>query len=237
MLEKTHGGHYGFIEQHSTAYYSAGWIHAFGGKIIDADAVPGLNMPETVEALTYHKKFADLMPTEGEYATVNTLFREGKAHMTIGGPWLVPTVRESGIDLGLAPMPVVDQTGRPIAPYSGIQGLHVLKVAAERKPEQIRKVLLALTDPQVEIDVARATGCAPARESCYQEAVIQDDPTIMAMYKTAQHAVPMPNIPEMDVMWTVTENLLVDINMADKDIVASCDAAQKKAEDLIAQMR
>lgn len=25
------GGHYGFVEQHSTAYYSAGWIHAFDG--------------------------------------------------------------------------------------------------------------------------------------------------------------------------------------------------------------
>ena len=105
---------------------------------------PGLDSPETIAALEYHKKFVEYMPSEGEYATVNTLFREAKAHSTIGGPWLVPTARESGIDLGLAPMPVVDETGKAISPYSGVQGLHVLKVAAERKHDAIVKVLQQL---------------------------------------------------------------------------------------------
>ncbi|MDE6419191.1 MAG: extracellular solute-binding protein, partial [Lachnospiraceae bacterium] len=35
MEQKTRGGHYGFVEQHSTAYYSAGWIHGFGGYILN----------------------------------------------------------------------------------------------------------------------------------------------------------------------------------------------------------
>lgn len=87
MEEKTHGGHYGFVEQHSTAYYSAGWIHGFGGYIMNGEGKPGLNMPETMAAMEYHKKFVELMPGESEYATVNTLFQEGKAHSTIGGPW------------------------------------------------------------------------------------------------------------------------------------------------------
>jgi len=137
------GGKYGFIEQHSTAYYSAGWIHGFGGSIIREDGTPLLNTPETIKALEYHKKFVKMMPGESEYATVNTLFREGKAASTIGGPWLVPTVRESGINLGLAKIPAIDETGLPIAPYSGVQGLHVLKVAADNqtKNSAIKKVL------------------------------------------------------------------------------------------------
>ena len=92
---------------------------------------PGLNSPETEEALTYHKKFAELMPGETEYATVNTLFKEGMAHATIAGPWLIPTVRESGMDVGIAPMPVIDETGTPISPYMGVQGIQVLRNAAE----------------------------------------------------------------------------------------------------------
>ena len=60
---------------------------------------------------------------------------------------------------------------------------------------------------------------------------------VMAMYQTAQNAVPMPNIPEMDVMWTVAENLLVDINMSGKDVAESAQEAQKKAVDLIASMK
>ena len=237
MQETTQGGHYGFVEQHSTAYYAAGWLHAFDGYILNEEGEPGLNDPNTIRALEYHKKFVELMPTEGEYATVNTLFREGKAHSTIGGPWLVPTAREAGIDLGIAPMPTVDETGKQIAPYSGVQGIHVLKVAAERKHDAIAKVLEVLTGDQVGIAIAQASGCAPAKESCYDDETVSQDDMVMAMYETAQNAVPMPNVPEMDVMWTVTENLLVQVNMSGADVQTSADEAQQQALDLIAQMQ
>lgn len=237
MQETTQGGHYGFVEQHSTAYYAAGWLHAFDGYILNDEGEPGLNDANTIRALEYHKKFVELMPTEGEYATVNTLFREGKAHSTIGGPWLVPTAREAGIDLGIAPMPTVDETGKQIAPYSGVQGIHVLKVAAERKHDAIAKVLEVLTGDQVGIAIAQASGCAPAKESCYEDEAVSQDDMVMAMYETAQNAVPMPNVPEMDVMWTVTESLLVQVNMSGADVQTSADEAQQQALDLIAQMQ
>lgn len=237
MQETTQGGHYGFVEQHSTAYYAAGWLHAFDGYILNDEGEPGLNDANTIRALEYHKKFVELMPTEGEYATVNTLFREGKAHSTIGGPWLVPTAREAGIDLGIAPMPTVDETGKQIAPYSGVQGIHVLKVAAERKHDAIAKVLEVLTGDQVGIAIAQASGCAPAKESCYDDETVSQDDMVMAMYETTQNAVPMPNVPEMDVMWTVTENLLVQVNMSGADVQTSADEAQQQALDLIAQMQ
>ena len=68
MEKTTHGGHYGFVEQHSTPYYAAGWIHGYGGYILDENGVPGLNEAKTIEAIQYHKKFVDLMPGETEYA-------------------------------------------------------------------------------------------------------------------------------------------------------------------------
>ena len=46
MQETTQGGHYGFVEQHSTAYYAAGWLHAFDGYILNEAGEPGLNDPE-----------------------------------------------------------------------------------------------------------------------------------------------------------------------------------------------
>lgn len=133
MQEKTRGGHYGFVEQHSTAYYSAGWIHGFGGYIMDEEGNVGLDMPETIAAMEYHKKFVELMPGESEYATVNTLFQEGKAHATIGGPWLVSASRAAGMDLGIAAMPVINETGIPISPYMGVQGVQVLSMRQKIK--------------------------------------------------------------------------------------------------------
>lgn len=237
MERKTRYGHYGFVEQHATPYYAAGWIHGFGGSILSEDGTPGLNTPETIAALNYHKKFVALMPGETEYATVNTLFTEGMAHATIAGPWFVPTVRAAGIDVGVAPMPVVDETGLPLAPYSGVQGLHVLKVHAAGKKDALTRVLTTLMQPEVGIRLAQVSGCAPALETCYDYEAVRQDELIMAMRRTAETAVPMPNTPELDVMWTVAGALLTDVNMSGYDVQTAADNAQAKALELIEAMK
>lgn len=237
MQENTRGGHYGFVEQHSTPYYAAGWINGFGGYILNEEGEPGLDLPETEAALSYHKKFVDLMPGETEYATVNTLFKEGMAHATIAGPWLIPTVRESGMDVGIASMPVIDETGTPISPYMGVQGIQVLKNAAETKKDAAEKVLRVLMNDEVGIALAQASGCAPARENCYSYEEVSGDEVVMAMKETAENAVPMPNLPEMDVMWTVASGLLTDVNMAGNDVMESAEKAQKEALQLIESMK
>lgn len=237
MERKTKYGHYGFVEQHSTPYYAAGWIHGFGASLITDEGAPLLDSAEVKAALTYHRKFTDYMPGETEYATVNTLFTEGMAHATIAGPWFVPTVRAAGIDVGIAPMPIVDETGLPLAPYSGIQGLHVLRVQAQQKKDAIVKVLKALMQPEVSVRLAKVSGCAPAVESCYALEEVASDPLIMAMKQTAETAVPMPNIPEMDVMWTVAGSLLTNVNMSGQDVDSAAGDAQKKALELIEAMK
>lgn len=236
MEDNTGRGRYGFVEQHSTAYYCAAWIHGFGGSIIDSSAVPFPDEQAVQEALAYHLKFVKLMPGETEYNTVNTLFLEGKADATIGGPWMVPSAREAGIDLGIAPMPTVDETGLALAPYSGVQGLHVLKAAAEKKTDAVKALLRALAKPEIGTSLALASGCAPANGECYEDARVAEDPLVQAMRQTAEVAVPMPNIPEMDVMWTVVSNLLTDVNLSGKDIASSFQAAKAQAESLIAAM-
>ena len=57
------------------------------------------------------------------------------------------------------------------------------------------------------------------------------------MRTTAEIAVPMPNIPEMDVMWTVMSNLLTDVNLSGRDVDESFDEAMNEAENLIANMK
>ena len=237
MENNTGRGRYGFVEQHSTAYYSAAWIHGFGGSIIDDTGVPFPNAQAVKDALNYHSKFVALMPGETEYNTVNTLFLEGKADATIGGPWMVPSARAAEIDLGIAPMPIVDSTGKALAPYSGVQGIHVLNFAAEQKTDAVKKLLAALTDPIIGIDLALASGCAPANTLCYDDERVANDELVQSMRTTAEIAVPMPNIPEMDIMWTVVGNLLTDVNLSGKDINESFDAALAQANQLIDAMK
>ena len=85
MKNETTADQYVFVEQHSTSYNAAAWIQGFGGYLINENREPGLNLPQTVEAMEYHKQFVSYMPADGEYNTVTTLFTEGKAASTIGG--------------------------------------------------------------------------------------------------------------------------------------------------------
>lgn len=237
MQKKTVDGKYGFVEQHSTAYYSIPWIHGFGGELVSNEGEPLLTSDEVVKSLEYHKKFLEYMPNDSEYSTVNTLFLEGKADSIIGGPWLVPTAREAGIDLGFAKMPVVDETGRMLAPYIGVQGIHVLKVNAEAKKDAYTKVLEIIADPSLGIKMANIAGCAPANTDCYEEETVKNDVMVNVMKEIADEAIAMPNIPEMDIMFVIAGNMLVSVNMKGTDANEAASDNQSKAETLIAAMK
>lgn len=84
---------------------------------------------------------------------------------------MVPSAREANIDLGIASMPTVDKTGRALAPYSGVQGIHVLTFAAQNKTDAVQKLLHALLDPEVGVVLAQASGCAPATAHAMMTAV------------------------------------------------------------------
>lgn len=230
---------FAFVEQHSTAYYSAPWIQGFGGTVLTADGKPNLTDEAIVNALTYHKRFLPYMPGQSEYSTINTLFTEGMAASIIGGPWLVPTVREAGIDLGFADMPIVNASGKALSPYLGVQGVHVLKVAvrdADRKAK-IQRVLSVLASEKVSTDIALASGCAPARVECYEDERIVNDVMVQKMRATALKATPMPNLPEMDVMFLMLGKLCEDVNLKNIDPATACASRQEKAQELIDKMK
>ncbi len=239
MQQNTDARRYAFVEQHSNAYYSAGWIHGFGGRLLDQNGMPMLDDEKTIEALDYHLQFLDYMPVgQAEYATVNTLFYERQANSIIGGPWMVPTARERGIDLGFAPMPIVNETGLPLSPYAGIQGLHVLKVAVDtpEKKALIQDILLHLTDPTLSIELALASGSAPAQVSAYSDPLIQENELVMAMRNAAENAIPMPNVPEMDILWVTANDFLVNVNLQGKDLREAAQEAQNRTLELIDAM-
>lgn len=105
MEANTGRDRFGFVEQHSTAYYAAAWIHGFGGEILSADGTPFPDPQAVKDALRYHQKFVALMPGETEYATVNTLFLEGKADSTIGGPGWCPAPGMRALNWASRPCP------------------------------------------------------------------------------------------------------------------------------------
>lgn len=208
----TKNGTYGFVEQHSTAYYAVSWTHAFGGYIIDKDAKPGLNLQGTVDSLKYHKQFVKYQPADGDYNTMTALFKEGKAASTINLPNLAVDAKKAGIDVGFAPLPTVNSTGKQLSPYAGIQGVYVLKSSESSKKEAITSVLKALMKPEAGIAMSKITNDAPANTKAYSDSSVSSNEIVMNLKNSADTVVPMPNVPAMDVMWSVTENMLSAVN-------------------------
>ena len=233
----TDAGAYALVNQHSTAYNVAPVINGFGGYIIDENAKPGLNNEKTKEAIEYNKKFADL-EADGDYNTITTLFNEGKAAAIIGGPWLVSGIKDAGIDLGIKSLAEFElPNGNTLKPYSGVQGIGVMKHAAESKKDALEKVFTALADPKVGIALAEQSNCAPANQLSYEDEAVAENEMITAMKSTAEVAIPMPNIPEMSVMWGPAESLLAAVNKSGEDIDAAADQYQQEAETAIADMQ
>lgn len=230
-------GTYAVLNQHSTAYNVAPFINGFGGYIINADVQPGLNLQATKEAVAYNQKFAKLQ-ADGDYNTVGTLFNEGKASAIIGGPWLISGMKNTTIKLGFKSLADFKlPNGKSLVPYSGVQGFSVLKYTAESKKDAIAKVLITLAGTKVAIDIAKLSNCAPANNKAYDDADVAANEMIVAMKKTADTARPMPNIPQLSVMWVPMESFLAAVNKSGEDIDASADKYQQEALTAIADMQ
>ena len=230
-------GTYAVVNQHSTAYNVAPFINGFGGYIINDKAEAGLNTQETKDAIVYNQKFAALQ-ADGDYNTVTTLFNDGKAAAIVGGPWLVSGIKAAGINLGIKSLSEFTlPNGEKLAPYSGVQGVGVMKYAAENKKDAVAKVLKVMAGEQVGIDLAVNANCAPANQKSYEDEQVSANEMISAIKATAETAQPMPNIPQMSVMWGPAESLLAAVNKSGEDVDSAADQYQEEAESAIADMQ
>ncbi len=233
----TEAGTYGGLNQHSTAYNVAPFINGFGGCIIDKEGNPGLNLPETIEAVAYNQKFAALQ-ADGDYNTVTTLFNEGKASAIIGGPWLLSGIKDAGIDLGMKSLSEFTlPNGKALAPYSGVQGVGVLKHSAGAKKDAVEKVLSALASEKVGVDLVVNNNCASANEKVYHNSDVAANEMVLTMKKTADTAEPMPNIPQMSVMWGPAEGFLAAVNKSNEDVSQAAEDFQKEAVTAISDIQ
>lgn len=232
-------GTYAVVNQHSTAYNVAPFINGFGGYIIDKDGNPGLNVQETKDAIAYNQKFAALQ-ADGDYNTVTTLFNEGKAAAIIGGPWLTSGIEDAGIDYTVCSLADFKlPNGNGLAPFAGVYGVGVMKQAAEdeTKKAAVSKILEVLAGKKVGETLALTCGCAPANMAAYENADVASNQMLVAIQKTAKTAQPMPNIPEMSVMWGPSESMLAAVNKSGEAVDSAAETYQEQALTAIADMQ
>jgi arabinogalactan oligomer/maltooligosaccharide transport system substrate-binding protein len=102
-----------------------------------------------------------------------------------------------GIDVGLAPVPVVSSSGKPGAPFVGVK---LLMLAANAKNSQAAVDLMKYYgSPEVQAQLAKVNKQVPANIKAQDQ--VKDDPVIAGFIKQTANGVPLPNTEFASAMW------------------------------------
>lgn len=226
-------GVYGLVYENTNFYHHSAWWFAFGGEIFDDEGKVALCRGGGERSLSFARRLAvdeGIMPQEVNSLLVTSLFNQKKAAMVINGPWFRGEIE--GVDYGIAPLPIVSDSGKRGSPFLTVEAV-LLSSKSQRKEESFDFMkFLAIDGAQIRLE----KGNQPvALSSIYDDGKI--DPSIKVFMEMARFAHPMPNIPEMLLVWTPATTALSSVVIGGKDPVSALADACQKIEESLAKVK
>jgi arabinogalactan oligomer/maltooligosaccharide transport system substrate-binding protein len=203
----TQGDQYGFLYQIDSFYYSYPFVAAYGGYIFkwtgsDYDVTDiGLANEGAIEGLTYITDLVNeegLMPFDTTADVMNSLFTEGKVGMIITNPAMVPSYKDAGIDIGVAPIPTTPNGGspKPFATYTGFS------VSSESENTDAAADLAIYLGVHLPLPLYQANnGNIPVYESVINDPSLQSNPEFVGWVSQMENSEVLPSINEMNFVW------------------------------------
>jgi arabinogalactan oligomer/maltooligosaccharide transport system permease protein len=193
-------GSYALAYEAGAAAYHAPWLHGFGGQLLDDRGRPALDSDGAIASVAFVESLAaeELLPPESTGVVAAQLFNDGRAALTINGPWFAGEIA-AGVPFGVAPLPIVSATGRPAAPLVEIEAL--LMPARGHAPAAAAAFALWLAGGEaahLRATVGRQTVAAKA---AWDDPKVAGDPILSAFRAQLATAVPMPNAPAVRQVW------------------------------------
>jgi arabinogalactan oligomer/maltooligosaccharide transport system substrate-binding protein len=230
-------GKFGLAYWYSDWYYHAALMNGFGGGVFDAKRNPTINSPANVKSLEFLMKWITtdkILPAEPSTALITALFNEGKAAIIFSGPWFLGEIAK-GIDYGLAPLPKVDETGKPMKPWMTVEGVYI--AAPSKNKETAYDFVKYVTDlPSAKI-LAIEGRQTPSNKNVYNDPKVGSDPILKAFRQQVEAAVPMPNLPEMTMVWSPVTTAMNKLTKKAATPKVALDEAQKAVEASVARLR
>ena len=231
-------GRFGLAYQYADFYYHAALMNAFGGGVFKDGNQPVVNQAANVKSLDFLVDWIDrdkILPLEPSTALITSLFNSGKAAIVFSGPWFLGEIAP-GVDWGLAPLPTIEAAGgQPMRPWMTVEGVYV--AAPSKNKDAAYDLAKYLTDLESARVLALEGRQTPANRKVYDDAKVAADQVLKAFRTQVEVAVPMPNVPEMTMVWspaTTAMNLIVKKSSTPKEAL---DQAQKEVEERISKLR
>jgi arabinogalactan oligomer/maltooligosaccharide transport system substrate-binding protein len=231
-------GKFGLAYSFADFYYHAALMNGFGGAVFDASGRPTLNAAPNVRSLDLLMKWFtkdEILPAEPSTALITSLFNGGKAAIVFSGPWFLGEIAK-GVDYGLAPLPALDEAGgKPMRPWMTVEGVYV--AAPSKNKDAAFDFAKYLTDVPAAKVLALEGRQTPANKAVYADPQVAKDAVLGAFRNQVEVAVPMPNVPEMTMVWSPATTAMNTITKKAATPKAALDAAQKEVEKRIAELR
>lgn len=180
------------------------FLVGYGGWVMDEQGNPTLDTPATVKAckfiLDLRNKYR-IIPREADLDVVNSLFKMGRAAMVINGPWSWRSYQEAGVDMGLALLPKVSETGLYAAPMVSATGYCVNVNTSGERLRNTLDILKFVTSTEAQVRLSRALTVVPSRRSAQRDPFVQNNDMLRISQQEIALGKPMPIGPEMRAIW------------------------------------
>ena len=236
-LTNASSGRYGLAYWYTNFYFHSALMNAFGGSVFDKDGKVTINSQANVASLNqmmnWYKK-EGVMPTEPSEALIASMFNEGKAAMVINGPWFVGDI-DKKINVGFAPLPVVDAAKKPMRPWMTIEGAYVAASSANK--EVAYELAKYLTSEEAGLILAVEGRQLHTNKAIYANPRVSGDPVLKAFRDQLDNAEPMPNRPEMTMVWSPATTAMNKIVKGNATVEAALREAQATIQDSVNALR
>jgi len=195
---------YALAWNYTEPFFAVPFISGYGGWIMDENSRPTLNTDAVAKAARLIYNLANkekIIPLECDYEIANALFLDGYAAMIINGPWSWGTYLENNINLGIARIPKIDETGLWPAPMVSSMGYSINVNLEDEKLALATELIEFLTSKDMQLTFSRAMGTVPSRKDAFCDTLITNNKIVQSSIDQMKVARVMPVVTELRWIW------------------------------------
>jgi len=235
----------GLMDQYALAwnfiepFFFVPFLGGYGGWVMDDQGRPTLNTEATVKAcqliVDLRNKYK-IVPRECDLDITNTLFKQRKAAMVINGPWSWGSYKEAGIDVGLARIPKINETGLWPTPMVSPRGYSINVNVKGAHLDLTVKLLKHLLSPESQLEFSKAVFTIPSHREARANPIVMNNELLRQSQYQLEVGKPMPIDPAMRAIWDAMRPAYQSVINGTMTPKQAAEAMQREAEKKIAEM-
>lgn len=173
-----------------------------------------------------------LMPPDINDGIAKGNFKDKKTAFYISGPWNVKDIKDSGVNYGLATLPTLN--GKVTTPFMGVQTAFV---SNSSKNQDLAWQLITYLNENAAEALMITGNRIPVLKSAQESETFKSNTDMQVFAKSAEFAVPMPNVPEVSTLWTPSASNLKNMIIGKLTPKEAADNTVAMIKEGIAQIK